>query len=192
MIICVYGAASNNIDQSFFEKCEELGYKLGINGHSLVYGAGGCGLMGATARGFKKAGAHVHGVIPKFFEENGYEAIFNDADKITRTDTMEERKAIMENECSAFIVTPGGVGTLDELFQIITLKQLGRMDKPIAIYNVNGYYNKTIELIEEAIEKGFINKECEKLFAVFTDLDEMVEYIENYSGTDIKWDFLKK
>ena len=191
MIVCVYGAASDNIDESYFTACESLGYVLGKNGHSLVYGAGGCGLMGATARGFKKANAFVHGVIPKFFEENGYEGVFPDADKITRTDTMEERKAIMENECHAFIIVPGGVGTLDELFQIITLKQLNRMDKAIAIYNVNGYYDKMIELISQAIEKGFINKECSALFKVCDNEKDVVQYIENYSGNNIKWEFLK-
>ncbi len=192
MRICVYGAASNKIDDIYFSKCEQLGYELAKRGHSLVYGAGAGGLMGATARGFKKAGGDVHGVIPKFFEENGYEAVFYSADKLTRTETMEERKAIMEREAEAFIIVPGGIGTLDEFYQILTLKQLGRFDKAIAVYNINGYYDKTEEVIKHYMKEGFINFECEKLYKILDNLDDVIKYVEKYSGKEIEWDYLKK
>jgi uncharacterized protein (TIGR00730 family) len=192
MKITVYGAASNRIDEKFEKAGFELGKTLGERGHSLVFGAGSEGLMGAVARGFKAAGAHVHGVIPKFFEENGYENIFYDADVITYTENMAQRKAIMEDECDAFIITPGGIGTFEEFFQVITLKQLGRHKKAIALYNACGYFDELNKMMDVSIEKGFINKECEKLALTFDDMNKMIDYIENYSSDDIEWSMLKR
>ena len=192
MKVTVYGAASNRIDEKYEIDGFNLGKKLGERGHSLVFGAGCEGLMGAVARGFKAAGATVHGVIPKFFEENKYECIFYDADKLTFTETMAERKTIMEDECEAFIITPGGIGTYEEFFQVITLKQLGRHKKAIALYNSHGYFNELNALMDNAIKNGFINEECKKLAITFDDPDELIDYIENYSADDIEWNLLKR
>jgi uncharacterized protein (TIGR00730 family) len=192
MRVCVYGAASALIDEKYLKKGFELGKFLGERGHDLVYGAGSDGMMGASARGFKAAGAHVHGVIPKFFEENGYEAIFYEADKLTFTQTMAERKTIMEDECQAFVITPGGIGTYEEFFQVLTLKQLGRHQKAIVLFNIDGYYEPIKALLKQGMDNQFINDECEKL-CVFLDTPEQVaEYIENYSPDDICWDDLKR
>ncbi len=191
MKICVYGASSPRIDQSFISAVEVLGEKLAKKGHDLVYGCGSSGLMGAAARGFKKGGGKVHGVIPKFFEENGYESIYYDADKITRTDTMAERKAIMENECDVFIIAPGGIGTFEELFQALTLKQLGRHKKAMVLFNVNGYYDHIRELLDMAIEKNFVSKECNKLYEICDTDQEVIDYIEKYDGKVPSWEDLK-
>ncbi len=192
MKVCIYGAASDKIDDIYKEDCFVLGKTLGERGHDLVFGAGSSGLMGASARGFKSAGAHVFGVIPRFFEDNGYEAIYHDADDLIYTETMEERKAIMENECDAFIIVPGGIGTLDEFFQIITLKQLGRLKKTIAVYNCNGFYDSLQKMFDDMIEKGFVNKECTKLFKVFDNKEEVVNYVENNDDKDVDWALLKR
>lgn len=192
MIVCVYGASSSHIEDFYIEKCQKLGKMLAERGHDLVFGAGGEGLMGATAEGIKLGGGKVHGVIPKFFEENGYEGIFKLCDKITRTETMAERKAIMENECKAFIIVPGGNGTFEEFFQALTLKQLGRHTKPIALYNVNGYYDKLDQFLSDCVEKGFIRKECKKLYKIFDREEQLIEYIENYKSSDVDWSILKR
>lgn len=192
MVICIYGAASDKIKDDYKKECYDLALILAKSGHSLVYGAGSSGMMGASARGFKDGGGKVHGVIPTFFEENGFEKIFYDADRITRTKTMAERKTIMENECDAFIVTPGGMGTMEEFFEALTLKQLGRHKKAIVIYNMFGYYDKLEELILDMIEKGFVNKECLKLFAILKEKQEIVEYLNAYSAGSVTWDLLKK
>ena len=192
MKVTVYGAASNRIDKKYEKDGFELGKKLGERGHSMVFGAGSEGLMGAVARGFKSVGAHVHGVIPTFFEENGYEKIFYEADKITYTQTMAERKAIMEDEADVFVITPGGIGTYEEFFQIITLKQLGRHQKGIALFNSHGYYNDLKKLLEDAIDMGFVNNECKKLAVFFDDIDSLIDYIENYSPDNIEWNLLKR
>ncbi len=192
MVICIYGAASDKIKDDYKKECYDLALILAKSGHSLVYGAGSSGMMGASARGFKDGGGKVHGVIPTFFEENGFEKIFYDADRITRTKTMAERKTIMENECDAFIVTPGGMGTMEEFFEALTLKQLGRHKKAIVIYNMFGYYDKLEELILDMIDKGFVNKECLKLFAILKEKQEIVEYLNAYSAGSVTWDLLKK
>ncbi len=192
MVVCVYGAASSEIDKNIIDKVYSLGKTLASKGHSLIYGSGSTGVMGAAARGFKDGGAFVHGVIPKFFEENDYEGIFYDADKITYTETMAERKQIMEDGCSVFIIAPGGIGTLEELFQVLTLKQLGRHKKAIALYNIDGFYDGLLDFLDTAIEKGFINEEVEDLFAVLDTEEEILNYIENYSSANIKWHRLKK
>ncbi|MBE7087283.1 MAG: TIGR00730 family Rossman fold protein [Clostridiales bacterium] len=191
MVICIYGASSPRIDSSYIEAVEILGEKLAKRGHSLVYGCGSSGLMGAAARGFKKAGGYVHGVIPNFFEENGYEAIFYESDKITRTETMADRKEIMENTCDAFIVTPGGVGTFEELFQILTLKQLGRHNKAIALFNVNGYFDDFKKLLLGIAEKEFMADECNDLYTLISDVDKLIDYVENYDGKVPSWQVLK-
>ena len=192
MKVTVYGAASNRIDDKYIKDGFELGKRLGKRGHSMVFGAGSDGLMGAVARGFKSVGAFVHGVIPTFFEENGYEKIFYEADKITYTETMAERKAIMEDNADAFVITPGGIGTYEEFFQIITLKQLGRHQKAIALFNSHGYFDDLKKLLEDAIDMGFVNNECKKLALFFDDMDELIDYIENYNTDDIEWNLLKR
>lgn len=192
MVICVYGAASESIDPVYKEKCFSLCKKLAERGHSLIFGAGSEGLMGAAARGFKAGGGKVHGVIPHFFEENGYEGIYYDADELTFTDTMAERKQTMEDGCNAFIIVPGGIGTFEEFFQVLTLKQLGRHQKAIAVYNIAGYYDGLDKMFDGIVKKGFVNEECKKLYKTVADENEIIEYIENYDVKGLDWDLLKR
>ncbi len=192
MKICVYGAASDRIDEKYTESGFLLGKTLAERGHSLVYGAGSEGLMGAVAKGFKAGGGFVHGVIPKFFEEGGYESIFYEADKITYTETMAERKTIMEDECDAFIITPGGIGTMEEFFQVLTLKQLARHEKAIAIFNDDLYYEELKKMLEFSIKEKFINDECYKLYKFLDTVEEVVDYIENYTFTGVDATTLKR
>ena len=181
MKICVYGAASPTIDENFIKTVEVLGEKMAQRGHSLVFGGGGNGLMGAAARGVTAGGGNILGVVPSFFVNDGelVEALYTKCDKMVYTKTMRERKQIMEDTAEAFIVTPGGIGTFEELFEILTLKQLRQHEKPIAVYNINGYYNELQAMMQAAIEKGFIKKTCLQLYRVTNDIDELFDYIEN-------------
>lgn len=192
MKICVFGSASDKIDKTYIEKTYELCYRLAKRGHSLVFGAGGEGLMGAAARGFRDGGGKIHGVIPKFFDENGYEAIYREADELTFTETMAERKKIMEDDCEAFIIVPGGIGTFEEFFEILTLKQLGRHSKAIAVYNIKGYYDLMSKMLKNSVIEKFVNAECYKLAEAFNDEDEIINYVENYSASDVNWSQLKR
>lgn len=183
MNICVYGAASNLIDKSFIEASENLGYKMAQRGHALVYGAGAQGVMGGTSRGVERGGGKIIGIAPSFFNVDGM--IFENCTELVRTETMRSRKELMEKRSDAFIMAPGGIGTFDEFFEMLTLKQLSRHTKAMAIYNINGYFDDFINFIRHAMDENFIKKECEELYRVFDDIDEMLDYIEGYKPVDL-------
>lgn len=178
MRICVYGAASPAIDKEYIEKVEEMGKMMVERGHSLVFGGGGNGLMGAVARGVRSENGYILGVIPEFFREETVEAIYHVCDELVEPETMRERKQIMEDNADAFIVTPGGIGTFEEFFEILTLKQLCRHNKPIALYNIKGYYSDLESVIKKAIEKNFIKESCLDLYTITEDLEELFAYLE--------------
>lgn len=183
MNICVYGASSKTIDKSYILHGEELGRKMAQRGHKLVFGAGASGLMGAVARGIKEENGYIIGVAPTFFHVDG--VLFDDCDQLIPTNTMRERKQIMEDNADAFIMTPGGIGTYDEFFEILTLKQLNRHNKAVCVLNTNGYYDTVFELLKKTVEGNFMTEANNKLYRVFTDVDEMLDYIENYKPYDV-------
>ncbi len=184
MKICVYGAASATIDEKYIKATEAMGEELAKRGHDLVFGGGANGLMGAAARGFKKGGANITGVIPKFFENENVEAIYPYCDELIMPETMRDRKQIMEDNADAFIVVPGGIGTYEEFFEILTLKQLCRHSKPIALYNLFGYYNELNATILSAMDKEFIKDNCKLLYCISDDLDEIIHYTETPFRTE--------
>lgn len=191
MKICIFGAASAHIDDNYIKVVERLGKSLALRGHSLVFGAGGTGLMGAAARGFKAGGGHIHGVIPNFFREECVEVIYDGCDKITYTKTMAERKSVMEDLADAFIITPGGIGTFEEFFEVLTLKQLGRHGKAMAVFNIDGYYDDLEKFMQTVADKKFITFKCSQMYQCFTDECKMIDYIENYGGQTTPWQKLK-
>ena len=183
MNICVYGASSNDIDKIYINAAEELGKKMAERSHTLVFGAGAGGIMGGTARGASSVGGKIIGIAPRFFNVDGM--LYDKCDKLIKTLTMRERKKAMSDTADAFIMAPGGIGTLDEFFEILTLKQLSRHTKAIVIFNVNGYFDSLIAMLDSAISKKFINEECRGLYRVFSDIDDMLDYIEGYIPTDL-------
>ena len=191
MKICIFGAASAHIDEIYINKVEYLGRYLAERGHTLVFGAGATGLMGAAARGFTEGKGYIHGVIPEFFREEGVELIYDKCDKITYTKTMSERKKIMEDDCDAFIITPGGIGTFEEFFEVLTLKQLGRHGKAMAVFNIDGYYDDLEKFMQTVADKKFITFKCSQMYQCFTDECKMIDYIENYGGQTTPWQKLK-
>lgn len=190
MNICLYGAASSLIDGSYIEATEALGEKIGLGGNNLVYGGGAGGLMGAAARGVVKGGGKVIGVAPTFFKIDG--VLFDGCTEFIYTDTMRERKKIMEEKADAFIAVPGGIGTFDELFEILSLKQLGRHSKPIVVYNINGYYNSLSDLLDNTVNGNFMTAESRKLLHIADTADEVLKYIEEYNSEDYDFSVLRK
>lgn len=178
MKICVFGAASPKIDKDYIRRVEALGEEMVKRGHSLVFGGGGNGLMGAAARGVQSQGGYIVGVIPSFFENENIEAVFEYCDEVVETATMRERKQIMEDRSDAFIIVPGGIGTFEEFFEIMTLRQLCRHNKPIALYNINGYYNELNAMMQAAVEKGFVRSAVDALYKTTDDIDELFEFLE--------------
>lgn len=180
MNICIYGASSNKIDSSFMESAEKLGEELAKRGHSLVFGGGTNGLMGAVARGFSKKDGKIIGIAPSFFNVDG--VLFDKCDEFIYPETMRKRKEIMEQKSDAFIMTPGGVGTFDEFFEILTLKQLGLHSKPIAIFNINGYFDNLIATLNSAVDTKFMDNRTLELCPVFEETTPLINYLENYKG----------
>jgi len=185
MKICVYGAASSEIDKSFIEAGEDLGRKIAERGHSLVFGGGNNGMMGAVARGVTDKRGNIIGIAPKFFEENNAEISYSGCSKFIRTETMRERKRLLDEESDAFIISPGGVGTFDEFFEILTLKQLGRHNKAIVIFNINNFFDEMASVLYKMVQGRFISKDCAELCKVCTSADEVLDYIESYNPKDI-------
>ncbi len=176
MKICVYGAASDDIARVFIDEGERLGALIAERGHELVYGGGATGMMGAVSRGVKSAGGRVTGIAPEYFNEPG--VLFEGCDEMIYTDTMRERKQLMEDRSNAFIMTPGGIGTYEEFFETLTLAAIGRHKKPIAILNVAGYFNWVDELIDSTVKQGFAAKDIYGCFNTFADPVELLDYLE--------------
>ena len=188
MNICVFGASSSTIDKTFIDRVEQLGRDIADRGHGLIYGAGASGLMGAVARGAYEKNGNIVGVVPDFFEEEdmGVDGrIFSKCTELIKTDSMRERKRIMEDRADAFIIVPGGIGTFEEFFEVFTLKQLERHNKAIAILNINGYYDAMLNMLYVAVEHKFLREACRLLYKVFTDENEMLDYIESYKAPQI-------
>ncbi len=192
MKICIFGAASDKIDPSYIQSTEAFAYEMGKRGHTLVFGAGSGGLMGASARGVKKAGGEIYGVVPKFFIDEGLEGLYDQCTEMIVTDTMRERKRVMEEMAEAFVIVPGGIGTFEEMFEIITLKQLGRHRKPIAFLNINGYYDSLVSMMNHATEEGFVKEKCSEIYSYFKDAKELLNYLENYKAPDWSPEYFKK
>lgn len=192
MNICVFGAASDKINKQYITEVEKLGEMMGSNGHTLIFGAGKDGLMGAVARGMKKMGAEIYGVIPYFFLDEKIEGLYDKCTELIKTDTMRERKAVMENMADAFIIVPGGIGTFEEFFEIVTLKQLARHNKAIAIFNINGYYDHLEEMMEHSMREGFVREQCSSLYSCFDKAEDVLNYIENDIASELDLNQLKR
>ena len=190
MNVCVYGASSSAIDKVYIEAVEELGEVIAERGHAVVFGGGASGSMGAAARGARRRGGAVIGIAPTFFNVDG--VLFPDCTEFISPETMRERKKLLEEKSDGFVITPGGIGTYDEFFEILTLKQLGRHNKPIVIYNVDGYYNPMLAMLADAMEKSFVMESVGELYVVLTDAETVVRYIEEYDDPQREVNFYKK
>ena len=176
MNICVFGASSNDIDPKYIEAGERLGRSMESKGHSLVFGGGATGLMGAVVRGITEKGGTSIGVAPTFFDKPG--VLFEKCTEFYFTETMRERKELMDQKSEAFIMTPGGIGTMEEFFEIFTLRQLQRHDKPIGILNTGGYYDELIQMLIHTAEQGFMEMKCMDTLCVSDDPEELLAMVE--------------
>lgn len=179
MNICLFGAASALIDTDYMKAVEELGEMMAKKGHTMIYGAGATGLMGAAARGMSKVqGRKIVGIAPRFFDTEGI--LYKQCSEMIYTETMRERKSLMEEKADAFIMVPGGVGTLEEFFEVLTLNQLGQMHKPIAVYNINGYFNDLYELLEHVVKAHFAEEDILRMLTMYESAEEMLSDLERH------------
>lgn len=176
MRICVYGAAMEEIADIYKKETEKFGELLAKRGHELVYGGGARGLMGAAARGVKRGGGRILGIAPSFFNVDG--ELFDACDEFIYPDTMRERKMLLEDKSDAFVILPGGIGTFDEFFETLVLKSLGKMPKPIAVFNIAGYYEPMQQMMEHAVRTGFVPEDRLTMYRVFEEAEKMLLYLE--------------
>ena len=178
MKICVFGASSRDLAQVYYDEAYALGAILAKRGHVIVFGGGTSGLMGSVARGAKSEGGYLIGVAPKFFDEPGI--LYDGCDEMLFTETMSERKKLMEDLSDAFVTLPGGIGTFEEFFEALTLKQLGRHAKAMAVLNTNGYYDAMEAMLQRAVDEEFFTQSGRDLYAVFSEPAALADYILGY------------
>ncbi|MBQ9858976.1 MAG: TIGR00730 family Rossman fold protein [Oscillospiraceae bacterium] len=176
MRICVYGASSNDIDAKYISAGEEFGRAMAKAGHGMVFGGGANGMMGAAARGMSDCSGEIIGVVPRFFDADGM--LYNKCTEMIYTDTMRERKQIMEDRADAFVMLPGGIGTFDEFFEILTLKQLGRHAKPVGILNVSGYYDDILNMLKKAVSEKFMTQSTIDFITIAEDANTLISILE--------------
>ena len=171
--ICVFCGAHDNLADKYIKLSEKCGEMIASKGIRLIYGGGDSGLMGVICHSAHRHGAMVTGVYPKFLHDR--EPISKDLDEIYIVDTMYERKKIMVSKADAFLILPGGIGTLDEVFEVITLKNLGVIDKPIIFINLDGYWDGFDALMKNIVDNNFASKSVYDNYYMVTSLAEAFE-----------------
>ena len=176
--ICVYGASSNDIPATYIEAAYNLGKALAERQWRCINGAGTAGVMRAVSDGFLDHGEEAVGIIPKFMVDNGWH--YSRLTRLEITPDMHSRKEMMADMCECAIAMPGGCGTLEELLEIITWRQLKIFNKPLVILNIDGYYDPLIAMLQRCIDQHFMRPSHTKLWYVANSVDQAVEYIDNY------------
>jgi uncharacterized protein (TIGR00730 family) len=174
--VCVYCGSSNGVDPKFLEAATALGRLMGEAGLKLIYGGGRVGLMGRVADGVLAAGGSVVGIIPRHLHDR--EVAHPGVSELLIVETMHERKQLMAEQADAFVVLPGGYGTLDEMFEIITWRQLGLHDKPLVLADLFGYWAPLARLLDTIIDTGFAQPDCRQLYRTVTSVAEILPALD--------------
>lgn len=176
-LLCVYCASSAKLDAKYYAAAGQLGRDLVARGWGLVYGGGRAGLMGAVAEAVKGSGGHVVGIIPEFMIER--ELAFHAADELVTVSTMRERKRLMAERADAFVTLPGGIGTLEELTEIMTERYLNLTRKPVVLVNQDGFYDDLIRFFDRMVAERFKSPGLTDLFTVANDVAGIWPHLEN-------------
>lgn len=179
--VCVYSASSTKIDEKYFKAARELGELMAEKSINIINGAGCLGLMAAVSDASLGKGGKVTGVIPHFMVEQGWH--HKGLTRLIETETMHERKQLMADMSDGIIALPGGCGTMEELLEIITWKQLGLYFNPIVILNIDGFYDPLIKMLNQAIDENFMRKEHRDIWKVAYSADEALNILK----TTAKW-----
>lgn len=173
--VCVYSASSTQIAEAYTTAARQLGHLLATQGIGLINGAGSIGLMAATSDAALAAGGTVTGVIPRFMIEQGWH--HTGLTRLIETDTMHERKQLMANLSDGIIALPGGCGTMEELLEIITWKQLGLYLNPIVVLNINHFYDPLLTMLQHAINERFMREQHASIWKVAYTPEEALELL---------------
>jgi uncharacterized protein (TIGR00730 family) len=185
MRVCIFAASSSRVDNEYAITASRLGALLALEGIDVVYGGGGIGLMGKLADSVLENGGIITGVIPSFMKEEGWG--HNGLTELIVTTDMNERKKKMFSMSDAVVALPGGVGTLEELTEAITLKQLSLFDGPIIILNTLGYYDSLFTFIEHMIENQFMRFEHKGIWESVTTPEEVITALNNRERGNEQW-----
>lgn len=187
MRLVVYCSSSDAVDASYRELAREVGMRIAERGDTLVYGGTALGLMGELAEAVRGGGGHVTGVVPRRFVDRGIED--RACDELITTDGMAGRKQAMIERADAFVALPGGFGTLEELMEVLTLKQLGYHRHAIVMVDHRGFYDPLLELFEHLYELGFAKDAYRGLYHVAADPGELFDHLDHYETGDLpeKW-----
>lgn len=184
--ITIFCGSSFGSDNVFKEQATLLGQTLAKQDIQLIYGGADVGLMGAVADGALNAGGKVIGVLPHFLQSK--EIAHKQLTELILVETMHERKTKMNDLCDGVIVLPGGYGTLEEFFEMITWAQLGLHKKPIAVLNIGGFYDDLIKLVQTMVDKGFLKQINREMLLISDNIDELLEMMRNYKAPTVgKW-----
>jgi uncharacterized protein (TIGR00730 family) len=178
--LCVYCGSRSGEQPAFAYAAGEVGRWIGSHGGQLVYGGGKNGLMGIVAQATLEAGGTVVGIIPKGMVER--EWANHGCTELHVVNTMHERKAMMAERSDAFIALPGGIGTFEEFFEIWTLKQLGYLDKPIGLLNLNGYYDKLTDFLQTSVSEGFVGDWQMEMVQVESEAESLCAHLIEAAG----------
>jgi cytokinin riboside 5'-monophosphate phosphoribohydrolase len=183
----VYTSSSDAVDEQYRAVARAFGYRIGERGDALVYGGTAVGLMGILAAATREAGGHVTGVLPQLMADRGLAD--NDCDELIVTDGMGDRKRAMFERADAFVALPGGFGTLEELLEVLTLKQLGYHRKPIVVVDVAGFWQPLLATFEHLFVERFAKRDYERLWFVAADLDALFDHVDGYDPGELptKW-----
>ena len=176
MKIGIFCSANNNIDPEFFRLTEELGKWMGRNGHDLVFGGCNLGLMECIARSVHDAGGRTIGMIPTMIEKHGRVSDYVDVN-ISCND-LSDRKQLIMAQADIFIALPGGIGTLDEIFTVAASHTIGYHHKKVILYNMKGFWNSTIALLDDMQEHGFVRGKWSDFIAIANDFESLINYID--------------
>lgn len=180
MRICVFASSSSLLHESYGEAAATLGRVLASGGHEIIYGGGGIGLMGRLADSALESGGTVTGVIPGFMQDEGWG--HHSVTSMIVTDDMHGRKKTMFGMADAVVALPGGIGTLEELTEAITLKQLGIFNGPVVILNTLGFYDLFLEMLDKMIAENFLRPQHREIWTVASTPHEVLGQIKNYGG----------
>lgn len=185
--ICVFASSSSAVDPVFTCAARGLGVTIAKLGCTLIYGGAHVGLMKVLALAVQQNGGKVVGVLPKQIHEKGFG--YEGANELIVTEDLRERKAVMEQRADCFVALPGGFGTLDEMFEFLTLKQLQFHNKPVVFLNINGFYDPLAQFFWNLYEKRFANPESHILYCFAPDVEGVFEYLDSYEPKEFrdKW-----
>ncbi len=188
--ICVFCSSSDDLNEGYYQLAEDLAKRLAEGNFSLIHGAGSIGLMGSLMKKAARLGVKVTGVVPERL--NRVNIVSDEHQSLIITPDMKERKEYMRANSDAFIVLPGGFGTLEELMETLTLKQLKYHSKPIVIINYNGFFDNLLKMFDVLYRENFTNESYKELYYICNTNEEAINYVNEYKPKNIYDKYLRE